>query len=82
MQTKVQPRPTLADKLIMTSLIRGVASGKKISALCVLKIGRFAPFFIYDSTPFSKILATPLQLVLYTNLNKVISQANFAGYLA
>ncbi len=44
--------PYLADKLIMMSLIRGVASGQPNFGAAQLKIGHFAPSFIYDSTPF------------------------------
>ena len=60
MQIKVQPRPYLADKLIMMSLIIGVASGQPKFGAARLKIGRFVPFFVYNSAPFSKILVTSL----------------------
>ncbi len=51
----IGPRPTMQ----MTSLIRGVVSGQPKFGATRLQIG---PSFIYESTPFSKILAMPLSL--------------------
>ncbi len=59
----------------------GVASDQPNFGAAQLKIECFALYFIYNSTPISKILATPLHAVSLIHLSGEVDCPHFKPYM-